>query len=121
MVWSGYAVLMSGKTDSIKLNNISGCLPGSTFVYSEVFKLDFFLAPTHLKSLSLLHCALDLDSVLGSIKTKDKDRGIMGLAAAGLAGLRRCWHRQSSAWYVSRMLLVSSPGRSNRMPEMYAR
>ncbi|GJV35245.1 hypothetical protein Tco_1407722 [Tanacetum coccineum] len=35
MVWSGYAVLMSGKTDSIKLNNIPGCLPGSTFVYSE--------------------------------------------------------------------------------------
>ncbi|GJR37639.1 hypothetical protein Tco_1213323 [Tanacetum coccineum] len=30
MVWSGYAVLMSGKTDSIKLNNIPGCLPGST-------------------------------------------------------------------------------------------
>ncbi|GKA95808.1 hypothetical protein Tco_0817903 [Tanacetum coccineum] len=42
MVWSGYAVLMSGKTDLIKLNNIPGCLPGSTFVYSEVFKLDFF-------------------------------------------------------------------------------
>ncbi|GKA49580.1 hypothetical protein Tco_0742653 [Tanacetum coccineum] len=41
MVWSGYAVLMSGKTDSIKLNNILGCLSGSTFVYSEVFKLDF--------------------------------------------------------------------------------
>ncbi|GJU62798.1 hypothetical protein Tco_1244633 [Tanacetum coccineum] len=42
MVWSGYAVLMSGKTDSItKLNNNPGCLPGSTFVYSEVFKLDF--------------------------------------------------------------------------------
>ncbi|GJX12467.1 hypothetical protein Tco_0204225 [Tanacetum coccineum] len=41
MVWSGYAVLMYGKTDSIKLNNIPGCLPGSTFVYSEVFKLDF--------------------------------------------------------------------------------
>ncbi|GJV01593.1 hypothetical protein Tco_1335162 [Tanacetum coccineum] len=41
MVWSGYAVLMSGKTDSIKLNNILGYLPGSTFLYSEVFKLDF--------------------------------------------------------------------------------
>ncbi|GJZ26978.1 hypothetical protein Tco_0571231 [Tanacetum coccineum] len=41
MVWSGYAVLMSGKTDSIKLNKIPGYLPGSTFVYSEVFKLDF--------------------------------------------------------------------------------
>ncbi|GKA07937.1 hypothetical protein Tco_0687268 [Tanacetum coccineum] len=41
MVWSGYAVLMSGKTDSIKLNNNPGCLPGSTFVYNEVFKLDF--------------------------------------------------------------------------------
>ncbi|GKC06535.1 hypothetical protein Tco_0998145 [Tanacetum coccineum] len=42
MVWSGYAVLMSGKTDSItKLNNIPGCLSGSIFVYSEVFKLDF--------------------------------------------------------------------------------
>ncbi|GKA54594.1 hypothetical protein Tco_0753543 [Tanacetum coccineum] len=40
MVWSGYAVLMSGKTDSIKLNKNPGCLPGSTFVYSEVFKLE---------------------------------------------------------------------------------
>ncbi|GJY35703.1 hypothetical protein Tco_0421081, partial [Tanacetum coccineum] len=40
MVWSGYAVLMSGKTDSIKLNNNPGCLSGSTFVYIEVFKLD---------------------------------------------------------------------------------
>ncbi|GJT01941.1 hypothetical protein Tco_0823110 [Tanacetum coccineum] len=31
----------SGKTDSIKLRKyILGCLPGSTFVYSEVFKLD---------------------------------------------------------------------------------
>ncbi|GJV73585.1 hypothetical protein Tco_1493580 [Tanacetum coccineum] len=47
MVWSGYAVLMSGKTDSIKLNNISGCLPGSTFVYIEVFKLDFSSASLH--------------------------------------------------------------------------
>nr|GEW70248.1 ribonuclease H-like domain-containing protein [Tanacetum cinerariifolium] len=41
MVWSGYAVLMSGKTDSIKINNNPGCLLGSTFVYNEVFKLDF--------------------------------------------------------------------------------
>ncbi|GKB59950.1 hypothetical protein Tco_0916136 [Tanacetum coccineum] len=41
MVWSGYVVLMSGKANSIKLNNIPGCLPRSTFVYSEVFKLDF--------------------------------------------------------------------------------
>ncbi|GJW54486.1 ribonuclease H-like domain-containing protein [Tanacetum coccineum] len=41
MVWSGYAVLMSGKTYSIKLNNIPDCLLGSTFVYSEVFKSDF--------------------------------------------------------------------------------
>ncbi|GJW59670.1 hypothetical protein Tco_0109005 [Tanacetum coccineum] len=47
MVWSGYVVLMSGKTDSIKLNNISGCLSGSTFVYSEVFKLDFSSASLH--------------------------------------------------------------------------
>ncbi|GJQ92249.1 hypothetical protein Tco_0003388 [Tanacetum coccineum] len=47
MVWSGYAVLMSGKTDSIKLNNNPGCLPGSTFVYSEVFKLDFSSASLH--------------------------------------------------------------------------
>ncbi|GJS75047.1 hypothetical protein Tco_0724928 [Tanacetum coccineum] len=43
MVWSRYAILMSGKTDSIKINNNSGCLPGSTFVYREVFKFDFFL------------------------------------------------------------------------------
>ncbi|GJX44811.1 hypothetical protein Tco_0261487 [Tanacetum coccineum] len=48
MVWSGYAVLMSGKTDSIKLNNNLGCLPGSTFVYDEVFKLD--LSPASLRS-----------------------------------------------------------------------
>ncbi|GJR85751.1 putative reverse transcriptase domain-containing protein [Tanacetum coccineum] len=41
MVWSRYAILMSGKTDSIKLNNIPGCLLGCTFVYSEVFKLNF--------------------------------------------------------------------------------
>ncbi|GJZ19882.1 hypothetical protein Tco_0556472 [Tanacetum coccineum] len=44
MVWSGYAVLVSGKTDSIKLNNISDCLLGSTFVYSEVFNLDLFFS-----------------------------------------------------------------------------
>ncbi|GJX89780.1 hypothetical protein Tco_0343106 [Tanacetum coccineum] len=43
MVWSGYAILMSGKTDSIKLNNN----PGSTFVYSEVFKLDLSSASLH--------------------------------------------------------------------------
>ncbi|GKB71145.1 retrovirus-related pol polyprotein from transposon TNT 1-94 [Tanacetum coccineum] len=53
MVWSGYAVLMSGKTDLIKLNNIPGCLPGSTFVYSEVFKLYFSLASFH--SAHLMH------------------------------------------------------------------
>ncbi|GKD19975.1 hypothetical protein Tco_1209133 [Tanacetum coccineum] len=47
MVWSGYVVLMSGKTDSTKLNNISGCLLGSTFVYSEVFKLEFSSASLH--------------------------------------------------------------------------
>ncbi|GKF43386.1 hypothetical protein Tco_0129938, partial [Tanacetum coccineum] len=47
MVWSGYTVLISGKTDSIKINNISGCLPGSTFVYIKVFKLDFSSAPLH--------------------------------------------------------------------------
>ncbi|GJZ81863.1 hypothetical protein Tco_0646857 [Tanacetum coccineum] len=52
MVWSGYAVLMSGKTDSIKLNNNPGCLPGSTFVYSEVFKLDFSSASLHVVSSS---------------------------------------------------------------------
>ncbi|GKE39474.1 hypothetical protein Tco_1462879, partial [Tanacetum coccineum] len=50
MVWSGNAVLMSGKTDSIKFNYNPGCLPGNTFVYSEVFKLDFSSASTHLKS-----------------------------------------------------------------------
>ncbi|GKB03460.1 hypothetical protein Tco_0831603 [Tanacetum coccineum] len=123
MVWSGYAVLMSGKTDSIKVNNNPGCLPGSTFVYSEVFKLDFSLASTHLKSLSLLHSALGLDSVLGSVTylrtmIETKGRGILGLAAAGPAELRRCWHRQSSAWCVSGMLQVSSPGRSHRMLEI---
>ncbi|GJU15188.1 hypothetical protein Tco_1143154 [Tanacetum coccineum] len=53
MVWSGYVVLMSGKTDSIKLNNIPGCLPGSTFVYSEVFKLDFS-SSSHSMHLHLL-------------------------------------------------------------------
>ncbi|GKD43985.1 hypothetical protein Tco_1268630, partial [Tanacetum coccineum] len=66
MVWSGYAVLMSGKAESIKINKNPGCLPGSTFVYNEVFKLDFSSAFTHLKSVSLLNSALDLDSVLGS-------------------------------------------------------
>ncbi|GJV00511.1 hypothetical protein Tco_1329781 [Tanacetum coccineum] len=138
MVWSGYAVLMSGKTDSIKLNNISGCLPGSTFVYSEVFKLDFSFFPSFLHTLEITlssqFCYSCLDTVLVSemysramvlnllpIKTKDKDRGIMGLAVAGLAGLRRCWHHQSSAWYISGMLQVSSPRRSNRMLEMSAR
>nr|GEZ31796.1 ribonuclease H-like domain-containing protein [Tanacetum cinerariifolium] len=44
MMWSGYAVLMYGKTYSIKMNNNSGCLSRSTFVYNEVFKLDFFLS-----------------------------------------------------------------------------
>ncbi|GJQ99320.1 hypothetical protein Tco_0522305 [Tanacetum coccineum] len=52
MVWSGYALLMSGKTNSIKINNILGCLPGSTFVFSEVFKLDFSLASHHVVSSS---------------------------------------------------------------------
>ncbi|GKE24809.1 retrovirus-related pol polyprotein from transposon TNT 1-94 [Tanacetum coccineum] len=52
MVWSGYIVLMSGKTDSIKLNNNPGCLPGSTFVYNEVSKLDFSSASLHVVSSS---------------------------------------------------------------------
>ncbi|GJZ84926.1 hypothetical protein Tco_0650265 [Tanacetum coccineum] len=98
MVWSGYAVLMSEKTDSIKLNNILGCLPGSTFVYSEVFKLDISLASHILEiALSSPFCSL-------RIKSKDKDRGIMGLVAVGPAGLWRCWPRQSSTWCISGML-----------------
>ncbi|GKB37812.1 hypothetical protein Tco_0882754 [Tanacetum coccineum] len=67
MVWSGYAVLMSGKTDSIKLNNIPGCLPGSTFVYSEVFKLDFSSA-SHSVRHHLVHVHLP---TLSSIIPKD--------------------------------------------------
>ncbi|GKF75308.1 hypothetical protein Tco_0224752, partial [Tanacetum coccineum] len=47
MVWGGYTVLISGKTDSIKLNNNPGCLPGSTFVYSKVFKLELSSASLH--------------------------------------------------------------------------
>ncbi|GKF65957.1 hypothetical protein Tco_0192474 [Tanacetum coccineum] len=54
MVWSGYAVLMYGRTDSIKLNNNPGCLPGSTFVYSEVFKLDLSSASLHSISCTLM-------------------------------------------------------------------
>ncbi|GJT06303.1 hypothetical protein Tco_0840765 [Tanacetum coccineum] len=54
MVWSGYAVLMSGKTDSIKLNNIMGCLPGSIFVYMEVFKLDFSSASLHSALVTII-------------------------------------------------------------------
>ncbi|GKA00322.1 retrovirus-related pol polyprotein from transposon TNT 1-94 [Tanacetum coccineum] len=50
MVWGGYAVLMSGKTDSIKLNNNPGCLLESTFVYNKVFKLDFSSASLLLSS-----------------------------------------------------------------------
>ncbi|GKA25530.1 hypothetical protein Tco_0711639 [Tanacetum coccineum] len=59
MVWSGCAVLMSGKTDSIKLNNNLGCLPGSTFVYNEVFKLDFSSASS-LFHLMYDNCELTL-------------------------------------------------------------
>ncbi|GJT67836.1 hypothetical protein Tco_1019316 [Tanacetum coccineum] len=117
MVWSGYIVLMSGKTDSIKLNNILGCLPGSTFVYSEVFKLDFSSASTHLKSslFSILLFLFGYDacilnvltsygaeltvslvlSYINKYKQKDKDMRIMDLAAAGPVGLWRCWPRQS--------------------------
>ncbi|GKC79777.1 hypothetical protein Tco_1130551 [Tanacetum coccineum] len=69
MVWSKYVVLTSGKTDSTKINNISGCLRGSTFVYSEVFKLDFSSASLHLKyllSLNLLSC-LDMELVFENV------------------------------------------------------
>ncbi|GJR20787.1 hypothetical protein Tco_0969314 [Tanacetum coccineum] len=62
MVWGGYAVLMSGKIDSIKLNNNPGCLPGSTFVYSEVFKLDLSSASVPAlwsHSLSLTYRIVD--------------------------------------------------------------
>ncbi|GJV27293.1 retrovirus-related pol polyprotein from transposon TNT 1-94 [Tanacetum coccineum] len=59
MVWSGYAVLMSGKTDSINLNNNPGCLPGSTFVYSEVFKLDFSSASLHYLVRVTFHPSLN--------------------------------------------------------------
>ncbi|GKE24518.1 hypothetical protein Tco_1436030 [Tanacetum coccineum] len=68
MVWGGYAVLMSGKTDSItKLNNNPGCLPGSTFVYSEVFKLEFSSASTHLKSSLIPILAFSVNILLGSV------------------------------------------------------
>ncbi|GKG38957.1 hypothetical protein Tco_0460669, partial [Tanacetum coccineum] len=40
----------------------------------------------------------------------------MGQAAIGPAVLWRCWPRQSSSWCVSRMLQVSSLGKSYRMP-----
>ncbi|GJQ92856.1 hypothetical protein Tco_0003995 [Tanacetum coccineum] len=119
MVWSGYAVLMmSGKTDSIKLNNIPGCLPGSTFVYSEVSKLDFSSASTHLKSSLFSICYSCLDMMLVSemsSRAMDKDRRIMGQAVAGPAGLWRCWPRQSSAWCFSRMPQLSSLRMSHRM------
>ncbi|GKG17472.1 hypothetical protein Tco_0362429, partial [Tanacetum coccineum] len=56
MIWSGYAVLMSGKTESItKLNNNRGCLPGSTFVYSEFFKLDFSSTSDIYSALVTIH------------------------------------------------------------------
>ncbi|GJT84424.1 hypothetical protein Tco_1058766 [Tanacetum coccineum] len=121
MVWSGHAVLMPGKTNSIiKLNNNSGCLPGSTFVYSEVFKLDFSSASTHLKSSLIpilafsvnilldsifMNYGVELTAMLDSItykqikiyRQKINVVRIMSLAAVGLAELRRCWYRQSSA------------------------
>nr|GEV08687.1 uncharacterized mitochondrial protein AtMg00810-like [Tanacetum cinerariifolium] len=56
MVWSGYAILMPEKTDLIKLKNISGCLPGSTFVYNEVFKLHFSSASLHHSISCTLMC-----------------------------------------------------------------
>ncbi|GKA26539.1 reverse transcriptase domain-containing protein [Tanacetum coccineum] len=49
-----------------KLNNISGCLPGSTFVYNEVFKLDFSLVSTHLKSSLFPILASSVNILLGS-------------------------------------------------------
>ncbi|GJX67511.1 hypothetical protein Tco_0303238 [Tanacetum coccineum] len=49
-------------------------------------------------------------------KQKDKDRRIMGLAAAGPVELWRCWPHQSSVWYVSGMPQVSSLRKSHRMP-----
>ncbi|GKD15691.1 hypothetical protein Tco_1200098 [Tanacetum coccineum] len=49
MVWSGYAVLMSGKTDSIKINNNTGCLPGSTFL--SAICLHRHVLPTSLACL----------------------------------------------------------------------
>ncbi|GJW89659.1 hypothetical protein Tco_0167212 [Tanacetum coccineum] len=69
MVWSGYAVLTSGKTDSVtKLNNNPGCLPGSTFVYSEVFKLDFSPAFFSLGIISLISIlAFCMNILLGSV------------------------------------------------------
>ncbi|GJV60322.1 zinc knuckle CX2CX4HX4C containing protein [Tanacetum coccineum] len=67
MVWDGYAVLMSGKTDSItKLNNNPGCLLGSTFVYSEVFKLDFSLASTY----SLVRVTIHPSSIIRKISCR---------------------------------------------------
>ncbi|GKA67987.1 protein FAR1-related sequence 5 [Tanacetum coccineum] len=68
MVWSGYAVLMSGKTDSItKLNNNPGCLPGSAFVYSEVFKLDFSSASFLFHLMHANVSALDTAKICAKI------------------------------------------------------
>ncbi|GJT10127.1 hypothetical protein Tco_0857169 [Tanacetum coccineum] len=75
MVWSGYTVLMSGKTDSIKLNNNPSCLPGSTFVYSEVFKLDLSSASLLLGSShhpSFIHYLKDFLERITKKRTKNK-------------------------------------------------
>ncbi|GJZ46468.1 reverse transcriptase domain-containing protein [Tanacetum coccineum] len=70
MVWSGYAVLMSGKTDSIKINSNPGCLPGSTFVYNKVFKLDFSSLSFHLMHANVPACEpffrLRISDVIGN-------------------------------------------------------
>ncbi|GJU97633.1 hypothetical protein Tco_1326904 [Tanacetum coccineum] len=69
MVWSGYTVLMSGRTDSIKINNNPGCLPRSTFVYSERawFRNIFTNYGAELTAM--------LDSIMHKqrIKTKDEE------------------------------------------------
>nr|GEY03614.1 hypothetical protein [Tanacetum cinerariifolium] len=66
MVWIGYAVLMSGKTDSIKINNNPG-VSREALLFQQVFKLDFFLQLLH-SALVTIHPPSIMKRFLGPYK-----------------------------------------------------
>ncbi|GKC68189.1 hypothetical protein Tco_1100787 [Tanacetum coccineum] len=114
MVWNGYAVLMFGKADSIKINNIMGCLSGNNFVCSEVFKLDFSSAFSfQLESLSLLHFALWCEYPAWFCN-------IFMNYGAELTVLLGCEGAGTVSPLPGASLECCTPRKSHRMPEMSA-